>query len=250
MREDFPLRAPDAGPSSDAFERLDAYVDGSLTPAQRAEFEAALSTGASLREAVEVQRAMDESLRRLYRPDVEGISATLPLRSRVQRPLWVRVGAIAAILVLGAVALLVNTRPAGPVISPFEGYTAEVRNGMQPYEVCTNNEEFVAYMRHEFGEPIGVEHVPGLMLIGWGVNQDVMSLETISLLARFADPAAGDSQQPATAIVVFMDKSPRDRRMPSPPVGLKMHRAKVGQVVMYEVSPLDRAVILPALTTR
>jgi hypothetical protein len=49
-------------------------------------------------------------------------------------------------------------------------------------------------------------------------------------------------------VVLYIDRIANDANLPDPGPGLRMFRKPVGNLVLYEVTPLDRPQVLPHLS--
>jgi hypothetical protein len=235
-------------------EQLDLFLDGQLTGEPLAAFERVLAGDASLRERVERQRAINDSLRRTFRPAAASIGPELagrlkslgtnvPAMSDPPAPIkvdfgsrWriVKFAAAAIVLItLGITAWQVN-RPAGglPRTDLADLYQRVVENGFKPAFVCTTDHEFAKTIDDRFGQPMLVAAAPNIELVGWayGPNYKALTLsrDTLVLLAKV-------DQKPT---LVFIDRKDQAMRPRFVQVGdLSMHKKELGDLVMYEVIP-------------
>ena len=51
-------------------------------------------------------------------------------------------------------------------------------------------------------------------------------------------------------VIVIMDRLRNDKVLTSPKEGLSMFRKVAGDLVLYEISPLDHPILLPSLESR
>jgi hypothetical protein len=227
---------------------LDAYLDGILTAEERGRFEARLAADPALAEEVQTQRRIDGSLARIF---AEPDDFSLPSRGRAIGPAprsipawqrWAIVGLAAAILmtVLG-VYLPSMVGPGAPPRHRIEVsrlYQAKVEGGFIPDEVCTSDEQFAAWVKERFGEPLAPSgHPEAVQYVGWSYAR-VMSDYTGVLLARVE----------GRPVLVLLDRADRATTAPARPGrGLSLHRAQVGNLILYEVTPLREARVLPLL---
>lgn len=225
--------------------RLDEYLDGGLSPSDRAAFERELAADAALRESVELQRRLDDSLRRSLRP--EAITPPAPARQWGGRWSVRGLGLAAAILLLvaGGVWAMFALRPQGPLEDPVIAHIRTVEAGFKPYAVCTSDAEFARFTRvrlgcalHTDADPSNADPSKGLVLVGWSYDHKVLSEGTVTLLATFE----------GKPVTVFMDKSRHDKNVVIQ--GDDCHnvfRGKTDHVVMYEVSEFKNAVVIPRI---
>lgn len=235
-----------AGGASD----FDAYIDGELSDAARAAFEASLASDAALRAEVELQRRIDGRMRELLgASEFPGMPEIAPAANgaalgridgkrgdRAARgglPSWVWVAAAVAIVVLGAWAVV--TKPWNKVFGPAPSqvaadavYNRLVRTGFEPATVCDSDAKFVDYTAKELGTPFLVRADPGVHLVGWTYSDSLLGEHAKILLARRGE----------TPVIVVMDRAANDRRMRVEPGSpLRVHRATFGGVVLYEIGP-------------
>ncbi len=227
-------------PRFDSQARLDEYLDGGMSPSDRAAFERELAADASLRESVELQRQLDGSLRRSFRPETITLAAPTPTRRWTIRGM----GLAAAILLLmaGGVWAMLAMRPRAPLEDPVIAHIRTVEAGFKPYAVCTSDEEFARFTRVRLGSPLhvdgGADPARGLVLVGWSYDRKVLSEGTVTLLATFE----------GKPVTVFMDRLGNDKN-----VALKgddchnVFRGKADHVVLYEVSEFRNAVVIPRI---
>jgi hypothetical protein len=227
---------------------LESYLEGRLSDADRIAFERTMVAQPDLREQVVLQRELDASLGRLFAcsaartAEEPHIKPAVWVSTRGSRRLLFPLAAAAAVLLAGLGAWLFASRPAAIGGShPLQvAYTAQVDNGFRPEVVCTGTAEFADWMRKYFGQPLYPTQSDGVQLVGWAYAP-VISARSGILLARSGE----------TPIVIVVDYAVRERK-PFPSLaggGLHEFREQMGSVVLYEVSPLDHAVVLPLLST-
>lgn len=236
-------------------ELLERYLDGQLDERERRVFEKSLESDPTLREHLELQAKIDASLKRQTSPtprfeaahliesptpalnaDVPAIPSAPAAHKRARseaRISWLRVAALVAIAMGGYFLYdtFVASRPVTfPMtnirVTPAAAYANEVKNGMQPYQICTNSDEFAQYTKERLGAALAIEPVQGLTLIGWTYNNRVYSDKTVTMLASYND-------QP---IVILMDhaEEPAER---SCDVSLDESTTTVAGVFLHEVRP-------------
>jgi hypothetical protein len=241
-------------PPTNFHELLDAYFDGTLSPADLARFDEALLTDASLREAVALQREIDASLARLYTyPGMRELPAPVPVTETtstttnpaipgswlLKRSTWL--GAIAASL-LAAAVFVYWPRAEFTLIPAERVYQRTLATGWNPAFICETDEEFVRVVAERFGQGLLIPSATtGVVLNGWAYSDDYagspISPQTMILMAH----AEG---QP---VMVLMDTARNDRTVTVPPEsGLQVFRRRVGRLVLYELTPLDRAIVIEA----
>ncbi len=121
------------------------------------------------------------------------------------------------------------------VLSRFE------KSGFEPLWACETDEQFVSYTREKLGVAFVVKPQPNLQLVGWSYADGVLGDSAPVLLARHEG-------QP---IMVVMDRARNDHRVRvAEQSGLKVHRAELGRVVLYEISPSCAPVVVNNLIAK
>lgn len=237
-------------------EQLDLFLDGQLAGEPLAAFERALASDASLRDRVERQRAINDSVRRTFRPTVaigpelaerlKALGANTSAMNDPPAPIkvdfggrWrlVKFAAAAIVLITLSIAAWQMNMPTGggglPRTDLAELYQKAVEGGFKPAFVCTTDHEFATTIADRFGQPMLVAAAPNIELIGWayGPNYKALTLtrDTLVLLAKV-------DQKPT---LVFIDRRDKATRPPkfSRTGGLSMHKKELGDLIMYEVIP-------------
>lgn len=245
------------GPEIDAL--IDAFLDGAMSDAERAAFETRVASDEVLSRELALQRAADDSLRRQFRPPAEPMdlprladgtagriettsggaavrdSAGGPRRRTMPTPL------AAAALILLALAVgyyAINGSPFGGAHATAAAvYHRVVDGGFNPEWVCENDAQFAQYTKDRFGAPWRIDKGEGVTLVGWRYSADLLSPDESLLLAT------KDGQK----IVVVADSAANARRVRAGD-GLKVHRRETHGLVMYEISPLDKPVVINSIT--
>lgn len=249
-------------------DRLDAYLDGLLDPASRAEFEQRLASNPALRSELQRQRAIDEAIQNLYpvpaaqraaaileaartravaRAECDDPAAAPALRvRRVSRAVgWMAVAA-GLVLLVGGWWVYRSLNPPGDlatgptvVFSPMEPAAAIAKIEREKHEpdiVCDDDQQFaaLAWLKTGQGLLLKTPIPPDLRIVGWSMKT-VMSWKTLVLMVQ-----SGDQW-----VYVLVDNISNDRSI-SMPAGsaYRVHRGQVGQVVLYEISPTDKPVVL------
>ncbi|MBY0262532.1 MAG: hypothetical protein K2Q20_09320, partial [Phycisphaerales bacterium] len=132
-----------------------------------------------------------------------------------------------------AVALFVQRTPA-PLA---DLYLAQRAAGFVPAVVCTSDSQFRKWTR----DRIGVELSPpsaeaGVALAGWSYAESPAQYTYLLL-------ASVDGRD----VVVAMGTGADPIAPPSPSVGLNAFPRRVGNVWMYEITPLDKPRIVPGI---
>ena len=249
-------------PLSPADERLERYLDGLMSPAERAEFEATSAANPAVAAQIDAHRQLTATLGKHYDTSTQltsdgAVAAPIPFPARGHSPRKLaKVASIAAaVLVPLCVAAYVFMAPkAGQpvVIKPTTSeeyqkrhrdymvaeYAKQVKSGFKPREVCTTDEQFAKWTKDTFGYALVPSHpAPGSgapaepVLAGWSKGT-VFSSYSGLLLAHV------DGQP----VMVVMDNAPPDRMVPQedPTSNPRIFRRKVNEVWMIEITPLDK----------
>jgi hypothetical protein len=256
-------------------ERLDAYVDGALDPRERAEFERRLGGDAALRAEIQRQRAIDEALFRLFPlpsadragsilhaarqrgeiavpelPEADESTSAAPQGIRPRRPFFRRISTYAyaaTILLLAGGGWWVKTVLFPPYeigsdqplpfvkIEPAAAIQRIERENYEPDVVCKDDQQFAAltwkYTKQGLLLP---QPLPaGVEVVGWSLAQTILSRQTLVLMTKV------DGQW----VYVIIDTKHNDRPLTSPP-GYRLFRGEVGNLFLYEVTPLDEPKLL------
>ncbi len=242
---------------------INAHLDGLLTPEQQASFDRALASSASLREALSLSQRIKESLVRQFDPpDVEQILARVVEGASPDdeitafespKRFWTRpmkLTAVAAGLVLvligGAWMWLhlqtgagpsrpVAERPVPPQRMLAEVYEDEVEKGFKPAWLCDNDMDFFLTTYNRFGRGLLLTALPpDIKAMGWTYGLSI-STRTAYLLAEVR----------GEPVIVFIDRVAADPGQAPPDCSLlRYHRRQIGMLVLYEVSPSDKPLLL------
>jgi hypothetical protein len=233
---------------------IEHYLDGTLSEADRAAFEARLSREPALRAAVDSQRAIDEALKRTFPARATPAAAILsqieaapPVR-RIEpqaRSPWLRRLAIAAALALVAVIAWqawVYFQPSKKpkyLITAAQYFANVEKQGFKPNWVCENDQQTIDLFNKHFGQPMVIRSDdPNVKALGWNYVS-LLSPNTLVLLAE-----AGQEH-----IMLFIDRKTLDDPvlMHQGCSGMNVHRKEVGDLVVYEFSRLPEPRVLDAL---
>lgn len=239
---------------------VDRFLDGELAGDDLLAFEARLGAEPALQAEVARLRGVGDLVRGVASSqEVLDLFADATEESYLTGAPILRKGRflIPASLLAAAAALAVAVTLFGPIAPPQEAgrgspirltlgsgaatvYNVSIAD-FEPYEVCRTSEEFAVYTDDVFGVPLAADFDAGVELIGWtipfgrmaGAEAPGLSAPRV-LLAR----APGGEQ----VIAVFAERgtwSPGDAAG-----GLNVFAAEMGDVSVYEVSPLDTPVVL------
>jgi anti-sigma factor RsiW len=240
-----------ASPTRD--DRLEAYLDGLLDDAERAEFEAALAGEPTLRAAAELQTRVDASLRRAFGvapPSEQQVTMLLASKSAAEAEPgslpWARLGWIAGALAAAAAvawALLGNPlaerRGDGRqfVARPLpDVYREALANGFEPAYNCTEAERFADTFNRRQGAPLKLLKLPiGVRMLGLAYPGG-LSRDTTAMLCRV------DGQP----VMLFVDRSAADQAFATDhsDKSVRVFRAERDGLVFYEVTPHDKPRVL------
>jgi hypothetical protein len=244
-------------PDHDAYTLLDAFVDDQLTGAQRASFEASLQDDDTLRAHFHQQQAIDDALRRRLGPPDEAVlrdlctsvrelagshaQAEAPQRESFAFPLR-RYGLAAAVimLIIGGVLILRVLPQTGQSELPQRTMAAAYANildkGFQPDWVCEDDDEFGWTFYSRFRQRLLYDAAAaGVAVSGISLTY-TFSPHTLMCLAEVD----------GTPVIVFVDRAENAH---DPAVdessGLNVYTRRIGDLMLYEVSPLDTMQVLP-----
>lgn len=248
------------GPQPDA-SQLDAYLDGTLSREQRADFEQALARDPQLRRQVEQQRRIDASLRRTMAPppwsspldlsqpppqsdpvdpEANPTAAPAPVGPYRITRIWRMAASIVLVASIVSVALLyvlTERQPTNlqPLTSMADTYQQFIDRGFEPAWVCETDAEFAETFDYQLGAPLVLGALPAnVQALGLSYRY-VLSQKTICLLAMV------DGQP----VVVFAE--PADAKQPGPtPPGLHRFERSIANIQLYELTPLPQPALLPA----
>jgi hypothetical protein len=243
---------PNQSQSDSPNTRLEAYLDDRMTISDREAFEVELASDQELRRQCDLQREIDESLGRMFAvpaPPIdiialsgEGESAEtlnqLPDRKKAKpRKPWQTVVAV----LVACIAWLVVGKEVYRMyqdggesrygrVALAEIYQRSVDGGFIPKWVCDDDQEFAQTFQERQGLPLLLKPDAQHMMVGLSYLTGVTA-KTTTMLARVED-------QP---ILVFVERLDREVQPdhPSWSSGLKLFRQELGELVLYEVTPLS-----------
>lgn len=234
---------------------IDAYLDGEACGSAQAALEARLREDPLLAAEMALQRRVDESIRRLFSPPaildqapaggaeagpIGRSIAGAPHRRRLLSPPLAAAAVLALAGALGYWAVLGSPLSPPPPHAPAPVvYQRVVAGGFEPQWVCEDEPAFIAYTRDLFGSSWVVAPQPGLKLVGWRSASDLLGPDAGLLLAERA----------GRRIVVAIDHRRNDRRIRGGD-GLRVFRRRLGDLVMYEVSPLEVPAVIGHVEAR
>ncbi|GMU21089.1 MAG: hypothetical protein AMXMBFR13_11830 [Phycisphaerae bacterium] len=234
---------------------LEAYLDGLLSPADRLAFEQKLEGDAALRALVDTQKAMDASLIRSFQPPppaqlLERIQPAMPAqappvaasRRFLGRFRELAVAAVVALLIAGGwLGWTVWRESAGtdgdlqPWRSVVAVYRQEAGREFQADWECPP-EEFAFTFSYRFGQPLLLAALPP------GVESRGLAYTNTLTPMTVYHVAVVDGQ----GVLTFVDRAQAVGDAPTvpPDSGLRVFQRQLGDLVLYEVTPLDQARLL------
>lgn len=240
--------------------QLDAYLDGVLRPHEQEAFVQRLSREPSLGVEVERQGMIDDALKRLFMPPniqgalerlttlIDSAQVATAVAPSAKKQRWSPKArlAIAAAVALGTVSvwlnrdLLLPTRGVDPYApqpwrSPAVAYQFEVDRGFSPDWVCETDRQFRAAFQRRFNQPLLLGELPdGVAAVGLAYR-NVITSRTVVLLARVGE----------TDVLVLVDRADADSgQSVALSSDLHLHRRLLGELVLYELSLLDKPHLL------
>lgn len=248
---------------------LEKYIDSAPDSPERAETDRAMSSNRQMQQELQLQRQIEESLKRLFVPSaapadlLAKLQSPTPLARSATQPRrnWAKLAlaATAVSLVWGFLIwrFLPHSQPLGnshyssgynsyatmaydPNLPLSAIYERSVANGFLPGWVCNDPHEFASTFFSRQGQGLllasdmpAVTKMEGLTYCG-GISPN-----TTTMFAR-------TDGQP---IMVFVDRASSDTHPELPKTETKLHlfRKELGPLVMYELTPLDHATVMDYL---
>lgn len=228
--------------------RIEAYLRNELTGDDRAAFERDMLREPALRAAVDLQRRIDDRLRALYTPPAATaadarIAAPAPGPGAPSARRWVKIAlGVAAVLAVAAGVHFSGILGPGPGGTKADAVLARfVRTGFEPAWVCKDDAEFIQYTRDKFDQPFSVSPSADVQVVGWDYCSGVLGDEAGVMLVKLV---------PNGQAIVVVDRKANDRPVEVEPAsGMKVHRRKVGNAVLYEISNRAEPVVLPLVNS-
>ncbi|HED53542.1 MAG TPA: hypothetical protein ENJ00_05005 [Phycisphaerales bacterium] len=233
-------------------DRILRYLDGELSPAEMEQVKAHLAENPDLQAELDRLAHMESRLVALAAPahsppEIDSVRRA-DSRSRSRPRLFPL--ALAAVLVLGVSvwAFLAGplSRPSAEItwVEPSLAYAAALDRFI-PDTVCTTPETFREYTQEIFGDDLELAALnPEVELVGWKYparypsTRQLFSPHSRILLAKVEGKRA----------IVLIDLLKYDRPIElNTRIQAHMFRRTIGDFVAYEITPLDRPVVLDML---
>ena len=245
-------------------ERANAYLDGELSAAETAAFEAEMRRDPDLAKAVGNVRTIEAGLREVFGeqagsagsieppPDpLEFAGARRAAASSSPRG-WLPYAVAAALLLATAgVWMRIGSGTVYEVPSAAFIYRQAATN-LEPAVVCDTPEKFLDYTTTTLDEPIGADFTlaanVGVSLVGWDVLGGDYNPGASDDLPRLLYARSPDG---TPIVVYFREKGHGEPDRVAPPGGasapVRVHTKRFGGGTAYEISPLDQPVVLGLL---
>lgn len=251
--------------------RFNAYLDGEMSDAERTDFEARLEVDESLRERFERWRRIEAGLVACFGGEQEapdplafldagtppmtkagggadgpGGEEPGPISPWYRRPVSM---AAAAALVLAAGVVSYTTMTSGPARQPLrDSYVyAIVTSNFTPAVVCNTPEKFLDYTERTMDEPITADFnsaaTLGVTLVGWDAFGAAYTAEGADELPRILMALGPGGEK----IVVYFKERGQDTPQDDPANPPHVASKRLGRVMAYELSPLEKPVVLGLL---
>jgi hypothetical protein len=234
---------------------LEKYLDSAPDSPARAETDRAMSSDRQMQLELQLQRQVEESLKRLFVPS----AAPADLLARLQAPTplaqpatqsrrnWAKLAVAATAVSLVWGFLIWQFLPAGrPPVMPYKNlplttiYEQSVASGFEPYWVCKDPHEFASTFLDRQGQGLllAADLPEGTKMEGLAYTGGISPVTTTMLARTDGQP-----------IMVFVDRASADIHPVLPKTETKLHlfRKELGPLVLYELSPLDHAAVMDQL---
>lgn len=247
---------------------IDAYVDGRLSPADRASFERFMETHAAVRTAVEFQTRIDRSINNLFAPvvadesasDAAQVEASSNGRSRHKKTVQPRRLSrgvswflIASSIVIAATAVWQYAPWFNPsdedLFPPLPRYTlAEAYNEAEKKQfvadwLCKNDKEFAQAFYSRLGQALAMASPPA-NIIPTGLSYVPLARSSTAQAVEFIAKVDGKG------VIVFVDKTCMACEPNEVGPGLYVFSRQLGHLTLCEVSPWDKPHLLDLLSER
>jgi hypothetical protein len=234
-------------------EALIAYLDNTLSAADRAALEKSLALDPEAQGQVAAQQAFDARIRKQFAPpemSVQDVVRLLPSadsRPSPQNPRTRRrtLFALAASVVVASLAwaAVVWQWNSDSSIEPYfqprslvEIYSETVDQGFRPYYFCEDENRFAATFALRQAVPLRLAPLPpDRQMVGLSYSGG-LSRDTTAVLCHVRD----------SPVIVFVDRKQLDNpaiATSSSEPGIHVHRKELDELVIYEVTPFDTPLV-------
>lgn len=248
----------DGGLGRMADPRIDMYLDGLLSGPELQAFESELAGSPELRRQMDLQERIDGGLRELFvyrAPEAATVgrigpgpaeAAPAPSRGLFMRGgrRWMAIAAVLALLV-GSWAAYINITTPGfdKVITLGEVY----RDFNSVDFVCENDAQFAKAIKDNFGQALLLVAPPGTKLLGWNYpgKDPALNAYTGTVISEKTLVLLTEVDGRSVKVVIDRTRAERGRQMGVPAnAGFNKFRKEVGDLVLYELTSLDRPMLL------
>ena len=127
-------------------------------------------------------------------------------------------------------------------VEPGELYAQISAGGFTPEFICTDDAGFAKAVADRLGTALHMTTSATIAPLGWAYGNayqgKIVGDKTLVMLAR-----SGDAN-----VLVLMDHVGADRPLKVDPAsGLSLFRSQIGPIVLYEITPLKEATVIPTL---
>lgn len=261
------------------FERLDRYLDGVMSAAERTEFERDAAGNPELKKHLDVALAVQASMAKRFAPPLalhiggldeavkaaeakdseraavpapapipisRGVPSTPQIavapKSRAGWNRWIGY-AVAAVIGIAGVVWWSSTVPdpeARRILSAGQVLAVSMEGGFKPAFICKDDAEFIAVVKNRFGTGLLVASTETISVLGWAYS-DTYAADIVSKNTLVL-MAKVDGRE----VLVFMDRAPGEHvlKKGDAPDGYRLFNRTVGGLVLYELTPFDSARVL------
>ncbi|MEM8943890.1 MAG: hypothetical protein AAGD11_01810 [Planctomycetota bacterium] len=244
----------DHSKSAEREDRLEAFLDGLLSPDEAAEFKRIAANDPLLQREIELQQSIDASLARSFvaptaprdilqlaqQEDLEPVEpasmhGTSGGTSKQRRMVLMVLAASIAWAVAGWRMYVASNDDGYQELALADIYQECVDGGFQPKWVCDDDREFAETFQKRQGQPLLLKPDSQDLMVGLSYLKGI-SAKTTTMLARVE----------GEPVLVFVDSLDRDTKpeKPSWGSGLNLFRQELDGLVLYELSPLAEPRVL------
>jgi hypothetical protein len=262
--------------------QLERYLDGLVEGAERERLELRLQENQVLRAEIERQRRVDQSLARIFNaPSADAILARLEQqsdghtsdsirpgtrrlwRTLPRRPSRRQLISIAALIALTVLAiwrfwsLAAPPQQLGPYTDEWKSmaqiYDDVADFGFRNFKSSYTVDVFARLIERRFGQPLLLEEPFGPVQPLGIAYCNTISPKSMCIVTLVSTPcgAFGPAEEVETGVLVFIDRIDQDPARALPNTDrLNVFTRHVGQLALYEVTPLEQPAVLNLLSSR